>query len=153
MSRHKLLLVVAAAILTSGIAGAGEIYKWTDADGNVHYGDRPIGDGVVERVAISSRNTNSAKVAERVQAHDELQTSRKEAKAKKADEAKAAADAQAEQDDRDQQCQTYRARMQKYLQTPRLYRQDGEGERVYLDDEQILAARAKVQDKIQEYCD
>ena len=85
MSRHKLLLVVAAAILTSGIAGAGEIYKWTDADGNVHYGDRPIGDGVVERVAISSRNTNSAKVADRVQAHDELQTSRNEAKAKKAE--------------------------------------------------------------------
>lgn len=148
---HRILLTTAIALI-SGSAFAGEIYKWTDADGNVHYGDRPTTTAPVERVAISSRSTDTAAVTARRQAHDELQVSRAEKKAERAEADKAAADAKAEEENRAQQCEMYRARMQSFLQAPRLYREDESGERVYLDDEQILAARAKVQDKIQETC-
>lgn len=152
MPRYPLPILAIAALLISGFACAGEIYKWTDADGNVHYGDRPTGESQVERVAIASRNTNSAAVSDRVQAHDELQTSRQEARAKRAEDAQAAAKEQAEEEKRQEQCQMYRSRLEKFLQSPRLYREDEAGERVYLDDEQILEARAKVQNKIQETC-
>lgn len=151
--RHLLTLCTTLSIaLASGGVLAGEIYKWTDKDGNVHYGDRPTTTAPVERVAVSSRATNNAAVTQRRQAHNELQASRAEERTKRAEAEKAAADAKAEEENRAAQCEMYRARMESFLQAPRLYREDESGERVYLDDEQILAARAKVQDKIQETC-
>jgi hypothetical protein len=38
------------------------------------------------------------------------------------------------------------------LTSRRLYREDGNGERVYLDDSQIDEARAKAQSDVEEYC-
>ena len=35
-----LATLFAAGLLTEGVT-AGEVYKWTDKDGKVHYGDRP----------------------------------------------------------------------------------------------------------------
>ncbi|HKL77885.1 MAG TPA: DUF4124 domain-containing protein, partial [Gammaproteobacteria bacterium] len=29
------------AVLLPSLAGAGDVYRWTDADGEVHFGDRP----------------------------------------------------------------------------------------------------------------
>ena len=34
-------LIVALLVLTSSLAVAGEVYKWIDTDGKVHYGDKP----------------------------------------------------------------------------------------------------------------
>ncbi len=66
MRNKALLITVAAALVTTGTAVAAEIYKWTDAEGNIHYEDRPTGNVPVERVAILSRNTDNAYVQERI---------------------------------------------------------------------------------------
>ena len=51
MNRLRLPITFACAtLLASGLAAGGEIYKWIDENGNVHYEDRPIGEGNVERV-------------------------------------------------------------------------------------------------------
>jgi uncharacterized membrane protein YebE (DUF533 family) len=42
--------------------------------------------------------------------------------------------------------------LQKYLTSRRLYRQDENGERVYLDEDETLAARERVEDQVQEFC-
>ena len=52
-----------------------------------------------------------------------------------------------------QKCQESRARMESYLQARRLYNQDDAGERVYLDEDEVMQARAKAQEQIQKYCD
>ena len=61
--------------------------------------------------------------------------------------------AEAEAENRKAKCAEYRARLQTYMQSQRLYREDASGERVYLDDNQMLEARNKAQDQIQQYCD
>ena len=68
MTRLQMLVTIAcAALLASGFAMGGEIYKWVDENGNVHYEDRPVGEGEIERVVdIRSRNTDNAVVAARV---------------------------------------------------------------------------------------
>jgi hypothetical protein len=69
----------AASILTlaaSGIAFAGDIYKWVDEDGHVHYGDKPVG-AQSERMAIQSTPTDPARIAAQAQA---LATARMEAR-------------------------------------------------------------------------
>ncbi len=42
----KLAIVTASmlALVAANAVLAGDIYKWTDEDGNVHYGDRPAGE-------------------------------------------------------------------------------------------------------------
>ena len=55
------------AVVAANSAFAGDIYKWTDAEGNVHYGDRPAGSPSV-RVAIESRATDPVRIQEAAQA-------------------------------------------------------------------------------------
>lgn len=153
MQRYALMLTVALALTASGVALSGEIYKWVDANGNVHYEDRPIGGPSTERVNIASRSTDSSSVQASIDARRERVAARDEAKAKQAEAESEAAKARAEAEDRQQKCTQYRARLETYLQSQRLYREDESGERVYLDEQQMLDARNKAQEKIQEFCD
>jgi hypothetical protein len=52
MNRKILVLVLATAALTTS-AFAGEIYKYVDEDGNVHYLDRPSGESGEERLDVT----------------------------------------------------------------------------------------------------
>ena len=42
--------------------------------------------------------------------------------------------------------------MQTFLTAPRMYEEDENGERSYLEEDKIMEARSNVEDKIQEYC-
>lgn len=149
--KYAITCFVMLVVSTSGMALANDIYKWTDDEGNVHYGDRPSGDATEERLAISSKPTNPAQVQARVQSRYERDVATKE-------EVAAASDTPSEEDlvaqakERAQKCETYRARLQKFVTSRRLYKQDENGERVYLDEAQTQAARERVANQVQEYC-
>jgi len=150
----KKLAVAAAsmlALIAANGAFASEIYKWTDEDGNVHYGDRPAGEQP-ERVAIVSQPTNPARIQAAAQARSESRAARAEEQAAAAD-ARAARDKQkAEAEDRAQKCASYKAQMQQLVVSRRLYREDENGERIYLDESETLAARERVENQISEFC-
>ena len=152
MFRNALFVIATASLLVGGTALSGEIYKWTDADGNVHYEDRPVGDDV-ERLKVISSNTDSDAVQASVEARHDREAARSEARSKRDEDDQAAAEARAEAAQRDVKCQESRSRMQAYLQSRRLYKQDDAGERVYLDEDQTTQARADAQEMIQKYCD
>lgn len=148
---RKIACLIICAVSVSGIALANDIYKWTDADGNVHYEDRPSGDASEERLAIRSRPTNPSKVQARVQSRNETRDAAEQAAAAEpAGPTEEELRAQAEE--RRQKCNTYKARLQKFVTSRRLYREDENGERVYLDEEQTQAARERVENQVQEYC-
>ncbi len=52
MVRGRARRVVLAALVWSGAALAGEVYKWTDPDGRVHFGDRPPAGVATEELRI-----------------------------------------------------------------------------------------------------
>ena len=64
--KYVMTCLIMLVVSASGIAFANDIYKWTDEDGNIHYGDRPTGDATEERMAISSSSTNPSKVQARL---------------------------------------------------------------------------------------
>ena len=139
------------AATTAGTAMAGDIFKWTDEDGNVHFGDRPDGEAPV-KVAIQSRPTNPDRVQAMVQ-------SRADTAAKAEEEAAAAAPAgpspeelKAQTDARAEKCSNSKALLQKFVTSRRLYREDENGERVYLDEDETLAARERVENQVQDNC-
>ena len=151
MKYFSLLLTVTAILATSGWAGASEIYKWTDEDGGVHYEDRPTGLPPMERLDIVSRNTDNTVVQARIAAQRKSRATAEQV-ASEAPPEMSKAEVRAEQEKRQQQCQMYRAKLESFLRSQRLYREDDAGERQYLDEDEILAARERVEGQIKEYC-
>jgi hypothetical protein len=131
---------------------ANEIYKWTDENGTVHYGDRPSGASTEERLAMTYSRTDNTVVRQRVQARVEATAARQEARSAAAEAAREAAEEETNAAERAQRCDKARARLETYLQSPRLYRTDDNGERVYLDDAERDKARQKAEEKVTEYC-
>jgi hypothetical protein len=152
----RTLSFAAATLLVSigigGTVGAAEIYKWTDAEGNVQYGDRPSGAAFEERLQIASNRTDSGRPPAPVTAPEadaepvEQAAEDKKAKGPTRAELRAAAQEKAEK------CNSYRERLNNFVRARHLYREDESGERVYLDEEATRAAREKVQSQVEEYC-
>ncbi|MDJ0758255.1 MAG: DUF4124 domain-containing protein [Woeseiaceae bacterium] len=147
MMTRKLLTTGALALAIAMPALANDIYKYVDEDGTVHYVDRPTGVESEERVAFvaRSRTANSSSTDNSGPDWRERRESRQEAQ-------RAAEEEASQQAEREKLCQESRDRLQQYNQARRLYRTDEQGERVYLDEEQIQEARQKVADLIEEHC-
>ena len=151
MKKQVLAIASILTLAVTSTAFAGDIYKWTDTDGNVHYGDRPTGEQP-ERVAIASRPTDSSKVQAQVQARVQARTQVAEERAAAAAAGPSPEELQAEAKERAQKCTTYRDRLQSFITSRRLYREDEDGERTYLDEGEVLAARSRVENQVDEYC-
>ena len=140
--KNAIVFLIMLTVSSAGMVFAGDIYKWTDEDGNVHYGDRPTSEVSEESLAVSSGPTDPSMVHARY-----------EAKAAAIDSGKPAPEELRAQDlEQEEKCATSKARLQKFLTSRRLYRQDENGERVYLDEDETLAARERVQNQVEEYC-
>lgn len=153
MNKVVSALILLSVALASSVC-ASEIYKWTDEDGNVHYGDRPVGAvaGSAETIALASRRTNPEAVQARVEEREERQEARSEARAA-AEEAEAlAAEERKAAEEQAKQCSQYRARQETYATSRRLYKLDDNGERVFLDEGEIQKARNDLQKRIQDVC-
>jgi hypothetical protein len=151
MMRKSMIMFTTAALVFSSAALSGEIYKWTDENGNVHYEDRPTGDDV-QLVAVT-RDTDNASVQASIDARRARESARADARSKRDEDAQTAAAEQLAAANRAEKCEDSRARMETYLTARRLYKEGEDGERVYLDENQIMDARAKAQESIQKYCD
>lgn len=150
----KTLTIAIAALLSlavTGTATASDIYKWTDEDGNVHYTDRP--EGVqLERVGVDSRPTDQNHVLEMAQARVDARADAVEARDAEAESTAEQEQLQTEKERLERNCTTARERMQQLISGRRLYSQAEDGQRVYLDDNERLAAREKVESLITENC-
>ena len=80
MKGKRILISFAVMAMTaSGGAVANEIYKWTDEDGNVYYGDRPSGATNEELLGVTYSSTDNSAVQKRIQNRADAQASRLEA--------------------------------------------------------------------------
>jgi hypothetical protein len=146
-----------ALALAAGSARAdGTVYKWTDAQGRVHYSDRPPPDGEGQAIAVNtgynkphSANTPAATPAAPkavAKAGDGMPGSATDA------EKKVAADlAAAHQGD----CQKAKSTYDTYIRVRHLYKQgdDGaNGERQFLTDAELEQARVDARRNMDEAC-
>ncbi|WP_043242510.1 DUF4124 domain-containing protein [Pseudomonas solani] len=138
--RHLLF----AVILLPGLASA-EIYRWTDARGQVHFSERPqagaqqveVKPQVVERDEATREREQRAEQFFDARRQEQAQAERK------------AADARGE---RQKQCNTLRGNLAQLRDGAKFYRVDGKGERQYYSDGEIDAARRKLTAEISEHC-
>lgn len=147
--------ILLLATFMTGTAATTEIYKWVDADGNIQYGDRPSGSESEVQLQIASRPTDPARIQAQTTARLEQQENAREAAREAvANEPQGPSEEElrTEARERAEKCTMYRARLEKFVQSRRLYREDADGERVYLDEAETQAARENVQHQVEEYC-
>ncbi|MEO0615050.1 MAG: DUF4124 domain-containing protein [Pseudomonadota bacterium] len=156
MTRRTTIRIATLAASALAFASASaEIYTWVDENGVVHYADQPQHKDA-QRSEIDSDRTDAGDAQRRLESAVALNTAQREA----FNEARSETDpndlvAQAERtvELRRQSCEAARSKLQQFAQARRLYTLDEEGAKVYLDEDQTLAARAEVQAAVSEHCD
>ncbi len=147
----KRFLLFAALIAWSGLASA-VVYKWTDAQGKVLYGDRPP-DGVhAEVVELLGTHAATPRVAapSSAQSAPTARVAASTPTAKELEEKK-----EVDQDvvqTRDKQCADAQDRYKKLIEGRRLYKTGPDGERKYMTSEEIDTERLSAKRDIDNIC-
>lgn len=139
--------IVVAALLLPG-AAAAEIYKWKDAQGRVHYGDRPRQGAQEVRPRQSSSGLGVA--ADEAAAQQRLLQTRQE---ERQAEQKAKAAAAAEREKRQRNCMIARDNYESTRSAGYLYEPQLDGGRRVLSDEERRAAEAEAERAMRQWCD
>lgn len=142
-------LIVLLTMSVIGSAAASEIYRWTDENGNTQYGDRPTEDAV-RVTAIQSSPTDNSRIIAATAARQKQQAEKAEIAAR--NQGPSEEELRAEAAERKGKCVAFRGQLQKLITSRRLFREDDNGERVYLAEDEMQAAREKVQNQVEEYC-
>jgi uncharacterized protein DUF4124 len=146
----KRLLLFAALIAWSGMASA-VVYKWTDAQGKLQYGDRPP-DGVhAEVVELLGTHPATARVAAPSTAPSSAASTPVARPTPKDVDDKKAVDQDVVQT-RDKQCTEAQDRYKKLIEGRRLYKTGADGERQFMSSEEIDTERLNAKRDIDNTC-
>ena len=145
--RKLFTFLVAASLLTALAAQAGDIYRWKDSNGLWHYADQPVPGA--ERVASTSRGVTA-------RAETAAPAPRSTDPAASTTAAAAAGATQKVREDvaasKAGKCKEAQASYEQAISARRLFKQDGKGEPVYLNDEESEAARVAARSTMEYYC-
>ncbi|MDX1367010.1 DUF4124 domain-containing protein [Pseudomonas sp.] len=132
-------------LLLPGLAAA-EIYRWVDANGQIHFGQRPAALGA-EQVEVRPQ------VIERDEATRERQErTTRFYEARRAEQAQASVVSAERQAQRAKECGELRSRLAQIPEGRRYFHSEANGERTYYSDEQLDAARRQLRDQVSERC-
>ena len=122
-----------------------EVYRWTDANGRVHFGETPQAGAVQVEVKPQVIQRDAA-TAEREARTERFFAARREEQ-QQADAISRQAQAKQAQD-----CQRLRDSQAQLGQGGTFYKDDGKGGRSYYSDEEIDAARRRLSAQVAERC-
>jgi len=142
------MLCTGLGVVDSGYAK--KVYKWTDADGITHYGDKPPGDSAQTEIRLRNPPAVDPSVNTRAQRTERLLDSF----AAEREEKKAARSAAAEKKkERQAKCDKARETRQTYRDSAFIYTKDDSGQRTILNDDEHAQVLADAQAAVDEWCD
>jgi uncharacterized protein DUF4124 len=147
-----LIPVVLSASMLLAVQAHADVYKYTDDKGNIQYTDKPA-TLPAERLNVQSQKTDlvalQARQLEEQQRTSATNQARQQANTQRADERKASETAAT---DKAEQCKKARERYDSYMNSQRLYESLPDGERRYLSDAELDAARASAKASMDVLC-
>jgi hypothetical protein len=148
ISLALLLLAVPA------MAAAGEeMYRWVDANGEVHYSDQPPPPEITDYKSIT-RSGAAADTSYEGQFETENRAEKEaEFQRRRAQELEEEAKAEQVTAERKRNCELARGQYNTISAGGRISRRDASGEVVYLDDEQIAAETEEARAEVEKWCD
>ena len=128
---------------------AGQIYKWVDENGKVHFGDRPKPENQATKVKVKKGNSISAPQGERLRKQQLLlehferkRTQKREAEKKQ----------EAKQAKFDAGCRNLRATLTNYENSRGIYIEKPDGTKSYLSDSQRRGEIERLRGMLAEHC-
>jgi hypothetical protein len=132
-------------------ASAATVYRSVDDKGTVRYTDRPDGENV-ERVFIRTQRGNTPAAASRPSVAAQNAASNPQSEAEPGLEGEQGPSEEEIQAQREGNCKIAKERLELYVTSRRLYKEMPDGERDYLDDDQLTQAREKAAEDVQKWC-
>lgn len=147
--RRPTRTVVAVVLwLAVPAALAGDVFKWTDAEGHVHFGDKPPATGGAEQITV--RGGHAAVDTDRRERTERLL---QEFATERAEQAEQEAAAAREEAQRVAACNEARNRHFEYQNSGYLYEWDARGEKRVLSDAEHRRARAEARAEVDKWCE
>jgi hypothetical protein len=144
MKKYLVLFVFVLSPVNAGI------YKWTDSDGNVQFGDQPVNTETATELKIQTNNkTGVTNASGNTREREYLLKKISEEKEADAEERKKNASKEKE---RRQLCDRYRSRLQVHNQSNRTFTMSPDGERTYLTDKQRDDQQKQLSKGVAKYC-
>ena len=153
-----LATLVCGCLLT--MPALSELYKWTDAQGNVHYSDQPPPPNVKQPVTVKPRRpaaptaapeaAGAPAAAPKTQAEQDAEFNRRrvEAAEKEAAEKKAAKEAE----EKKKNCEQAKAQLAHVQSGARISRYNDKGETEYLGEAEIAQEVARAKQVVDSWC-
>ena len=137
--------LICICLLLLPALSAAEIYRWTDANGQIHFGEQP-GAGA-QRIEVKPQ------VVERDAATREREERLRKVLDARSQEQAAVQQKQAQKNaKRNEECSKLRQSLAELEQGGVFFSQDAQGERTYYSDQQVEAARSKLAAKLSSHC-
>lgn len=141
--------MLGSLLMAAGWVHAAGVYKWTDEQGRVHYGERPPSAEQAEQVEIENRpSPRQYSDAERRESQRRLLQSFEQERLEREAAAQESAEKKAE---RQRKCHIARDRLKTYRRS-RLYDLDAQGRRRVLNDAEYQAAIAETEAAVRRFC-
>ncbi|MCW3149940.1 DUF4124 domain-containing protein [Stutzerimonas stutzeri] len=123
-----------------------QIYRWTDAEGRVHFGQRPAAgaEQVEVRPQIIERDEATRQREERSEKFFDARRQEQQADAAQVGKQRA---------QREKECRGLREELAVLQRGGRYFRTDAAGERVYYSESEIEKARQQLASRIRQRCD
>lgn len=127
------------------------VYKWTDTNGQVHFGDRPPAEKPAEEVTINAAPPGKDAAAnERIRKMNEFLDQRQaEREVLQAEEAKIRRQAEMQ----DTRCRKLRAQLKHMASVSTFYNLNEQGERVFVSEDDNTRIRERFSQRVRQACD
>ncbi|HEX4985763.1 MAG TPA: DUF4124 domain-containing protein [Burkholderiales bacterium] len=151
----RLLAIVLAGCAACFVCGAGaQTYKWTDAEGKVHYSDQPPPGNAKQETTISPRRkpSASAPAASKPKTYREQEAEFRQRQVEAAEKDAAAKKKADEAAEKKRNCEQARNQVATLQAGGRIARTSENGEREYLSDAQIAEEIERGKKSIDAWC-
>ena len=127
------------------------VYKWTDTNGQVHFGDRPPAEKPAEEVTINAAPPGKDAAAnERIRKMNEFLDQRQaEREVLQAEEAKIRRQAEMQ----DTRCRKLRVQLKHMASVSTFYNLNEQGERVFVSEDDNTRIRERFSQRVRQACD
>ncbi|MHB1094221.1 DUF4124 domain-containing protein [Thiobacillus sp.] len=127
-----------------------ELYKWTDAQGKVHYTDQPP---TLKAQVLKNSDGGQADISSQATQSLDAKDQAFQKRRKEADDARAKADQEAERARVEREnCTKARNNLSTLQNSPRVYSTDAAGQRTYMDDDARARQLTQTQKAVSDFC-
>lgn len=131
------------------LSSSSAVYRWTDNDGNTHYGERPPNRNEATHIQVPRSPKNNAEPAKK------LKSLRQEILQQTQDSKKIKSEKKKEEAERKrllEECKALRETLVQYTNNPRISEKGEDGEYTILSQEQRQNQIRKINNKINDLC-